>query len=553
MGTLIPEDFDLSRVEHSLAKVTEILRDSTDDEWLILPHVPYVDQGRDGEIDLVLLHPTCGGITLEVKGGRIAVRDGTWLQNDRELDRSPVDQVVDGKHALIRRLKRLPGAGGLSEIRFRHGVVFPDVPAVPDEMLGPDLERQMVLTKLELQWPDQALKALAGETAATPAPVLDRIVRVLRPTVDFSRQMGQHLRGVSRKLGDVTENMIRTAENLFVNDRVLVVGPAGVGKTRLAVSWARRGSREGHRVLLTCFNVPIGSQLATEFAGDERVVAGPFLELVIDWLRSTTFVVPPEPERDSEFYDSLPKALLEHLPEIAVRFDVLILDEVQDFRPDWFDALHALFAPEGPKKEFRLGDERQSLFNADELETEGWTRYPLSTNCRNTRNISAVARRLDEESETFPDCPPGPEVRFRKVRGEREVVRWVKREVEYLVNDQYVSPSDITVICTTKPVRDTVIEQLAEMTFDELAGGLGDVIRVVPWDSRDEDAVVCETAHRLKGTEWHAVILVNLEDVGKFNIGKVLYVGVTRATTWLSVIGTAETGDYLGLRPVGPD
>jgi len=552
MGTLIPEDFDLSKVEHSLARVVELLRDNTDDEWLILPHVPFVDRGRDGEIDLVLLHPSCGGITLEVKGGRMAVRDGTWLQNDHELDRSPVEQVVDGKHALIRKLKRALGDGGLSGVWIRHGVVFPDVAAVPDEMLGPDLERAMVLTNLELQWPDQALKALAGEKAAVPAPVLDRIVRVLRPTVDFSRQMGQHLRGVSRKLGDVTENMIRTAENLYVNDRVLVVGPAGVGKTRLAASWARRGSREGHRVLLTCFNVPIGSQLAVDFAGDERVVAGPFLELVIRWLGSTSFVIPPEPERNSEFYDSLPRALLEHLPEIDLRFDVLILDEVQDFRPDWFDALHALFAA-GPKKEFRLGDERQRLFNADELEIEGWTRYPLSTNCRNTANIAVVARRLDEESQTFPDSPPGPPVRFRRVRGEREVVRWVKREVEYLVNDQYVPPSDITVICTTKSVRDTVIDQLGEMTFDELAGGLGDVIRVVPWDSRDEDAVVCETAHRLKGTEWHAVILVNLEDVEGFNIDKTLYVGVTRATTWLSVIGTAETGDYLGLRPVDPD
>lgn len=64
--------------------------------------------------------------------------------------------------------------------------------------------------------------------------------------------------------------------------------------------------------------------------------------------------------------------------------------------------------------------------------------------------------------------------------------------------------------------------------------------------------MVCETAHRLKGTEWEAAVVVNIESTAKDWLPDVLYVAVSRPRTWLSVIGFDDTATLLGLEPATP-
>ena len=76
MARLIPDDFDLSAVEPSERRVLEALLESLGPGWLLLPQVPFVDRGQDGEADLVALNAEHGAVVFEVKGGTISVRDG---------------------------------------------------------------------------------------------------------------------------------------------------------------------------------------------------------------------------------------------------------------------------------------------------------------------------------------------------------------------------------------------------------------------------------------------------------------------------------------------
>jgi hypothetical protein len=75
---------------------------------------------------------------------------------------------------------------------------------------------------------------------------------------------------------------------------------------------------------------------------------------------------------------------------------------------------------------------------------------------------------------------------------------------------------------------------------------------LVRWDDRDEGSVVCETAHRLKGTEWQAVIVVSLESTEKDWLSDILYVAVSRAVSVLTVIAPRDTGALLGMDDVPP-
>jgi superfamily I DNA/RNA helicase len=126
-------------------------------------------------------------------------------------------------------------------------------------------------------------------------------------------------------------------------------------------------------------------------------------------------------------------------------------------------------------------------------------------------------------------------VTFVPVGGRKEVVKRVNTELTTLIEQHRVLPSSIAVITTRADLRDHILQSPP------------DALGLARWDDRDEETVVCETAHRLKGTEWEAVVLASLEPANVEWLPAVLYVAVSRATTWLSVVAPSDTGEMLGM------
>lgn len=186
------------------------------------------------------------------------------------------------------------------------------------------------------------------------------------------------------------------------NGRVRVEGRAGKGKSRLAIRWARRAAERGERVLLLCFNRPMAAIFERVFADEEHVTAGGFHDVALRLLAPTGFEVPREPDGDFWMH-AVPTALLDHRDDLGDGFDTIILDEVQDIQSHWFLAIENLLDPAGAGRLYRLGDRHQNLYRADPEEAEGWTRFPLERNCRNTKAIAAVA-------ESVGGGPPRPPV-----------------------------------------------------------------------------------------------------------------------------------------------
>jgi len=533
VGKLIPSDFDVEALEPSERRVVSALVSRTDGAWLILPTVPFVDRGRDGEADIVLLNPTDGAVVVEVKGGRITVVDGRWFQDGRELKRSPAAQAVAAKYTLLRKVQQVRGVAGADRIFFKHAVSFPDAAAVPAGGLGPDLERAMVLTSSELQWPEEALGRLMHDGAPASPAAIEAVVRALRPDLVFSDALGQQLHAVSRRLDERTEDVLRTAEALDANQRVWVEGPAGSGKTRLAIRWARRAERRGERVLLLCFNKPMAAFFALQFEDAPQVTAGGFHDVALRWLEPTGFETPSA--AGSEFWETVvPEALLARRSAIEAAFDTIILDEAQDFWPAWLPVIEGFLDPNGARRLYRLGDSTQNVYRVARDDSGGWVRFPLATNCRNTQSIAKVAARVGG-GETFRGSPIGPPVTFVPVGGRKEVVKRVNTELTTLIEQHRVLPSSIAVITTRADLRDHILQSPP------------DALGLARWDDRDEETVVCETAHRLKGTEWEAVVLASLEPANVEWLPAVLYVAVSRATTWLSVVAPSDTGEMLGM------
>ena len=124
-------------------------RDQLLDSWFVIPSVAMREATRDREADIVLLHHELGVVLIEVKGHRMAIKDGTWVgQEGTPLDPQPIDQAKENAYALRRRLRK--ASPTLEHLRIEYGVALPNTRSM-DGHLPPDVVGAQVLMAPDLQ------------------------------------------------------------------------------------------------------------------------------------------------------------------------------------------------------------------------------------------------------------------------------------------------------------------------------------------------------------------------------------------------------------------
>src|SRR5262249_18790486 len=133
------------------------------------------------------------------------------------------------------------------------------------------------------------------------------------------------------------------------NDRLVVWGGAGTGKTLIAMEVARRASERGLRVALLCYNQLVGNWMFRKVAQASPVLPNLVVGRAIRVMAEMAQIhIPSEPSH--HFWDTqLPEKLEERLTDpdfkAAALFDYLVLDEAQDIlaRPGlWQSVVHFL-------------------------------------------------------------------------------------------------------------------------------------------------------------------------------------------------------------------
>src|SRR5918997_5836857 len=140
--------------------------------------------------------------------------------------------------------------------------------------------------------------------------VLDRL---FEPQVELRPLLRRQISEEATELVQLTRRQFDVLDHLRGVRRASIGGPAGSGKTMLAVEKARRLEQEGFRVLLLCFNQPLARHLAAQLEPESRtgrLDVYTFHELCLRMGREAG-VLPPEPAvKDRTWWDTtLPKAL----------------------------------------------------------------------------------------------------------------------------------------------------------------------------------------------------------------------------------------------------
>ena len=395
MGVLVPEDFPMSLLANGEERlVVAALRDRLTDGWLVIPNVGLTGQ-RDRQMDIVIAHDRDGIAVIEVKGHRASIRGGLWFCDGRPLEPQPLEQARGNAYDLRDRLRRCSPA--LAHVQVEYAVAFPNTLGVVGD-LPPDVDSSQVLSSVDLETPQDAIERLMNRRWGNQrigAAGIEALVHLLRPDAELRWDPEARARLASVRLEAMCADQVRALERLDANRKVLVTGGAGTGKTRLAMAWALRAFVRGDRVLLTCYNDPLGGEMRARLPVADHLVVGSFFNVALKMQGLPPLEAPDD--ADHNFWDNVAVGHLQlHWHQVTQRFDTIVIDEAQDFSPAWIAELTALLDPHGPHRLLMVADEAQVLyprgFTVPSVD-DGWTRCELANNCRNTFGIASLLRR----------------------------------------------------------------------------------------------------------------------------------------------------------------
>jgi hypothetical protein len=497
--------------------------------------VPIVDDGKDAEIDVVLASPTHGVVVVEVKGGLISVRDGTWFQYDKALKKSPVAQVRRAKHVLMNRMRSI--GIDLHGLWIHHAVALPDVGSIPAEGLGPDASREILLGAAELADPAPAIEQIVRERGPVVLDRYTRFLRALRPEIVLEGADTAVMPVATRRIDSDTRSRLEALHGLDANPRVLVTGGAGTGKTWLVVEWAKRADQRGERTLVLTFNRPLADHLA-HILDDTDVLVTTYHDLIVRLLTPYGFAIIDRPDRD--YWESVPTAALEaHADRVGTPFDTVIIDEGQDMRPRWLASIEQLIDPAGPRRLLMVADPAQSIYVEGFTPPEGSVVMPLAVNLRSARSVAQVVRHLGGPAP-LPTAAGRMPVEHLRAGGMKEVRKQVRRTLDALTDGWGVPLSQIAVLTLRTDVRDQLLDPTVELDAGRPA------LPLARWEERSEAAALCETVHRGKGLERAAVILIDITDAPE---PQLVYIGASRAMWSLTLVGKDVLAVTAGVEP----
>jgi hypothetical protein len=519
--------------------VTELRPEDT-----VLANVRLTDERKDHELDLVLLMPGAGVVVAEVKGGSVWVENGQWHQSSgsgtRRID--PVAQARGNLYALRDYVEKDPRwkESSRRRIRWGHTVVVP-YSLIDDGFSMPDCPRWAIHGKADQNdlagrvW-DIATRQEGGHRVPTEDDI-DLIVEILRgrhlPAYDPAAAAQEREREADR----LTVEQATLLKVTRLLNRVEVRGGAGSGKTMLALTQAKelsrgRDGRPAQRVALVCYSIGLAAYFKREVAAAPRrhrpAFVGTFHELGQLWGG-------PDGSRDnSDFWE---RALPEQMAELAEhlddkhRFDSIVVDEAQDFADLWWRPLMKSLRDEDSGGLFLYSDENQRIFARFGRPPVPLVPLVLDHNLRNTRQIADSFASL-APMRMHPRGGEGVEVRFMAAPSEG-ALGVADDEVEALLDAGW-APQHVALLTTGA-------RHPNQVDLQESRGQDG------YWQSFwEDDDVFYGHVLGCKGLERRCVVLCVNEPAGRDRARERLYVGMSRATDVLVVVGDPQVVRSMG-------
>ncbi len=364
----------------------------------------------------------------------------------------------------------------------------------------------------------------------------------------------------------------------------LIRGVAGSGKTLVLASRAKMLAKEHPewKILVLCYGIPLSRNLK-QMIDLKMEEPEDLLDLIAvassdgeqkhsievynfhEWLRN---MLHTKDEQIPILLDKLDKG-----EAIIPQYDAILIDEGQDFEPEWLKLLGYALNPE--TQSFLLVEDRaQSIFKRKTslvqdtgLDFRGRSKI-LTINYRNTAQIVQFAWEFYRSHSQLKDkvreatvegteiIPPqstkrkGPEPFIRRCRNFRDELQYVASEIRRLHEEHKLSFSEMVILYRVKSSHHTSYIDAIKRKLDEQQFPyywITEDSQAKRNFSHQEDSIKISTIDSAKGLDFRAVFIVNIESM-PFPLEEVeerevalFYIGMTRALEWLHLTYSGDS------------
>jgi hypothetical protein len=503
---------------------------------------------KEGEADFVVVLPELGLLVIEAKGGCIEYdqADHLWhrssMGGSRKEIRDPFKQARSNTHYLEEQVVRhsFPGEKNIP-CGFGYAVVFPD--CVYTGPVPPGAESSIVLSANDLPYLGRRIPEILRKWCRRPEPralskqELDGILRGLSPSFQLLPVLFRRIEEQEERLFRLTEEQMRVLDYLKKHKRAAIEGVAGSGKTLLAKAQAQRFADQGLKTLLVCYNRVLADwlkgSLPTEY--EDRIAVFNFHSLCNMYCRKAGIPFIPDHSESNDFWKhKAPDLFIQAIDRIAERFDAIVVDEGQDFFPDWWLPLEMINREEDAAF-YLFYDPAQNLYVGDDLSIPNLgTPITLPTNCRNTAKIAKVCSRIRGiDIPVRNDAPVGDEAIVRFAPSPWEQAEFCQQIVGEWLGQGRLGPSQIVIQSPRARKRCSIadVTKIRNVPITE---------KLDKW--KEGKGVLFSTIRSFKGLEADAVLIVDVHsprDFSHFSLAD-FYVACSRAKHLLAVLPLSE-------------
>lgn len=528
---------DISKRKHVLSeeKFFNACRDKLSNKYHVFFSVRWYSEERgkriDSECDFLIFNPDYGFLCVECKGGRGIYVDenGSWFleegSEDRKLKKSPYEQ----SEASMRFFKRyyeeeletfFPGIYG-SAVAFPNFSVSSPITVESPLALTIDIDGMGNLQKRIVEIFHYYGIQKGGRGLFMSPDSQKKFISLINKRVALSIAAGALIEDKERELAEINQIQDVVINLLTHYPRAFIIGGAGTGKTWIGIKKIRKCLISGGTALYLCFNAVLAARVK-QYVNLDNANIFSIDEFARKLLGEKVFSA-PESGGCKEYSD-----LISQLP-VLERYDLVVVDEAQDFTEDWAYCANLLVKDEGSLYVFY--DESQNVFSRSFGEKFYINSEPfvLRYNIRNTSNIYQYTQdRTFLGKETLVNQIEGVEPDIRVLTRKQAVISFVDSIVNKLVNKEGVTPEKITIL-SNREWGQSVFKNINAVSGYLLSG----------LDTYKNGNIIFSTVEDFKGLESDIVIYINhtyKNEPQSLSVRSVQYTALTRARFYLYVI-----------------
>jgi len=509
-----------------------------------------------GEIDFVIVCAE-GILCLEIKGGAVYREDGVWHFQDRlgninTNTEGPFKQVVGNMYSLQHDIKKNVGLNHpLSRCQYACGVVFPDfafnrkgpdfIPEIVYDNRYSDEELVDYIKKVFKYWRNITRERHNFEGGHLTKTDIMNAETILRGNFACIPTLGNTIDEIDKRLIELTEEQFNNLRLFRENDRIILQGGAGTGKTLIALEHAKRLATTGKRVLYLCYNKLISSYLQHGIDYENIIYQGSLhITNFHEYLGRHIYMDDLNDFIGNEFFKNImPERFIEYISmnPMETKFDAIIIDEGQDLlRTNYILCLDEILSGGIQDGNWLLFyDSNQNIYNTDFeegyklLKSYRPTLLSLNINCRNTRQIATYNMMLTGLRHEEVMKVQGEHVERIAYENNAELKRKLVKLIKKLKSDG-VNVGDITILSPNT-------FEKSGLEGNNIFQGICKFqnISSMRYHNVIEDSIKFSTIQSFKGLESKIIVLIDINGFDDIRTRLLNYTAISRARVLLYI------------------